>query len=358
MKGLNKALLVVGLGFLLYLVWKVGWHELWHQIGALGWGVILLILSEGLANLAHTIGWQHCIHGVCPPVPLLRLFRMAMAGFAINYLTPSASLGGEVTRASLLASYQRASQAVSSVLLDKLMTALAHLALAVLGSLFLLWRVNLPIQLWIAMAVVTCLLTGGMGGFLLLQKHGKLGGVFRWLVDHKLGGQFLQSVAQRMSAVDEGLKQFYRERPWDLVLSVGWHLLGHSAAIAQAWLFLHLLNEPAPLATVTAAGFMSLWFDLMTFAIPLNLGTLEGSRIVIFKALGCSALLGMAFGVAIRLAQIFWACFGLVSYSLFAARKPQAEPQQPATSPRLAARSKPPALWVGRPPEFRPPGQV
>lgn len=320
MKRLNNALVVLGLGFLLYLVWKVGPDELWHQVGALGWGVIPIVLCEGLGNLAHSIGWRHCLDRAYPRVPLLRLFRMAIAGFAINYLTPSASLGGEVSRATLLASVQSGPAAVSSVLLDKLMTAMAHLALAVVGSLFLLWRVSLPIELWLAMAMMTGLLTGGMTAFLLLQRYGKLGGVFRWLVAHNLGGRFLEGVAHRMSEVDETLKQFYHERPWDLVLSVLWHVLGHSAALVQAWLFLTLLQQPAPVATVAAAGFLSLWFDLMTFAIPLNLGTLEGSRIVVFKALGCPALLGMAYGVAVRFAQLFWACFGLVSYSLLTTR--------------------------------------
>lgn len=82
-----------------------------------------------------------------------------------------------------------------------------------------------------------------------------------------------------------------------------------------------------------AVGFLSLWFDLLTFSIPLNLGTLEGSRIVALKAVGGDALLGMTFGVAIRVAQVFWACFGLASYGLFAVHEPG-----PA-----AAKSAPPA---------------
>lgn len=66
--------------------------------------------------------------------------------------------------------------------------------------------------------------------------------------------------------------------------------------------------------------------DLLTFAVPLNLGKLEGIRIVVFQARGCSALLGMAYAVAVRVAQLFWAAFGLVSYSFLAApgRKPSA----------------------------------
>jgi hypothetical protein len=59
-----------------------------------------------------------------------------------------------------------------------------------------------------------------------------------------------------------------------------------------------------------------LWFDLLAFAVPLNLGTLEGSRIVAFKAVGYDALLGMTYGVALRLSELFWAGFGLVSHGL------------------------------------------
>lgn len=91
---------------------------------ALGWGVIPLILIEGLGNLVHAVGWRYCIDAPAPQVPLLRLFRMSLAGWAINYLTPSASLGGEVTKAALLASTPKGPEAVSSVLLDKLTSAI------------------------------------------------------------------------------------------------------------------------------------------------------------------------------------------------------------------------------------------
>lgn len=321
MKRLNTILLALGLVFLAYLVWKVGPGELWHQIRALGWGVTLLIIAEGLANVAHTVGWRHCIHDLQRQVSLPRLFSICMAGYSINYLTPTASVGGELTRAALLAETQTGSQAVSSVLLDKLMTAVAHLVLVGLGAAFLFWRVSLPVELWVAMTVTTGLLTTGIVGFLLLQKFGKLGALCRWLVERKLGGRSVEQAAEQISKVDEALKQFYREHPRDLVLSVVWHVLGHAVAILHAWLFLWLVGQPASLVTVITAGLLSLWFDLLTFAIPLNLGTLEGSRILVLKALGCQALLGMAFGVAVRIAQVFWACYGLASYVWLATRQ-------------------------------------
>jgi uncharacterized protein (TIRG00374 family) len=340
MKRLNTILLALGLVFLAYLLWKVGPGELWKQFSALGWGVSLLILAEGAANVAHTVGWRHCIHDLHGRVSLPRLFRICMAGYSINYLTPTASVGGELSRAALLADTYKGSQAVSSVLLDKLMTAVAHLVLVVLGAVFLFWRVSLPVELWVAMAVTTGLLTTGIVGFLLLQKFGKLGALCRWLVERKLGGRSVEQAAEQISKVDEALKGFYHEHPKDLVLSVVWHFVGHAVAILHAWLFLWLVGQPAPVATVITAGLLSLWFDLLTFAIPLNLGTLEGSRILVFKALGCEGLLGMAFGVAVRIAQVFWACFGLASYVWLATRQAGAAAGRPWTSlARVATRA-------------------
>jgi hypothetical protein len=197
------------------------------------------------------------------------------------------------------------------------MTAVAHLGLVVFGAALLFWQVKLPIQLWIAMAVTTALMTAGIGGFFLLQTRGAIGRACRWLIKQKRGARFAQPAAENLFKVDGVLKQFYRERSRDLLLSVLWHALGHSVALAHAWFFLTLLGQPAPLVTVAAAACLALWFDLLTFAVPINLGTLEGSRILVLKLLGCQALLGMTFGLAIRAAQVFWACFGLASYALF-----------------------------------------
>jgi len=66
---------------------------------------------------------------------------------------------------------------------------------------------------------------------------------------------------------------------------------------------------------------LGMWFDLITFAMPLGLGTLEGSRIVALRAVGYNVLLGMTYGIGLRLAQIFWAVIGLANYALMASRR-------------------------------------
>jgi hypothetical protein len=64
-----------------------------------------------------------------------------------------------------------------------------------------------------------------------------------------------------------------------------------------------------------------MWFDLITFAMPFGLGTLEATRIVALRAVGYNALLGMTYGIAMRLAQLFWSAVGLVNYAFLASRE-------------------------------------
>ena len=360
MKKLHTILLVLGVAFLAYLLRDIGVRELWRQLTLLGWGLVPLLLSEGVAEMIHTLGWRRCLSGPLRSLPFHLLFRVRMAGYAINYLTPTAALGGEVARATLLVPYGRGSQVVSALLIDKACGAFGHLLFVVIGSVVIWRRVNLPAPLGAAMIFAAGLLAAGIIAFLLLQIYGKLGVVFRWLAKRKIGGQKLQTAASQITAVDDAFRVFYRERPLDLALAVGWHVLAYPVGILQTWLFFALLEPHASWAVAANVWFLGLWFDLLTFAVPFNLGTLEGSRIVAFKAIGYQALEGMTYGMTLRLALVFWAAFGLVNYALLAAhparlRAEQAIGDEDPREPRLGGKpeevraradARPPGLGI------------
>ena len=321
MKRFNIVLLALGCALLAALIWTVGPTELWQELGSLGWGLIPFAFCEGVAEMIHTLGWRHCLSGNLRSISWFSLFRIRMAGYAINYLTPTASLGGEVTKTTLLASRSQVSQAASGVLIGKVCFGLAHLIFVVLGIPVVMTTIHLPTPVWISLLLSAMLVAGGIVVFLLLQKHGKLGAPTRWLVAKGIGGRTVEKIATNFTAVDEELRAFYRDRPMDMCLAMCWHLAGYSVGIAQTWFFLYLLHPPAPLAVAATVWFIGMWFDLLTFAIPLNAGSLEGTRILALKLIGWGAPLGLAYGVALRLAQILWATVGLVFYGELTTRK-------------------------------------
>jgi uncharacterized protein (TIRG00374 family) len=324
MKKLHFLLLALGVTFFAYLLWSIGIQELRGELALIGWGLIPLMLGEGVAEMIHTFGWRHCLSGPLRALRWRTLFGIRMAGYAINYVTPTAALGGEVTKIALLAAHYRGAEAASGVLIGKLCFALAHLLFVAVGALVIVWQVQLPGALLAAMLISGGVVGSGVVAFLLLQKYGKLGALLRWLVARRIGGRPLEKAASELTAVDEAMKRFYREQPWDLPLAVGWHFVGYSVGIAQTWLFFQLLQKGATWPVAAGVWFLGMWFDLLTFAVPLNLGALEGTRIIAFKAIGYPALAGMTYGIIIRLAQIFWTGVGLAAYALLAARaKPQ-----------------------------------
>lgn len=351
MKKLQTILFALGVAFFSYLLWRIGVRELWRELVTLGWGLIPILLGEGIAEMIHTVGWRRCLSGPLRSLPWSVLFRIRMAGYAINYITPTAALGGEFTKAALLASRHRGPESASGVLIGKVCFALAHLIFVAFGALLVLWRVPLPRTLWIAMLACGALLAGGMAAFMLLQKFGHIGAIVRWLAARKFGGRPLQKFASDITAVDGAMKRFYADRPGDLPRAIGWHLVGYSVGIVQTWLFFHLLHLDTTWTMAAATWFLGMWFDLLTFAIPMNLGTLEGTRIVALKGLGYTAVTGMTYGVAIRMAQVAWSLFGLVNYALLnSAISQPPQPDCPARDDEPSLRCFPDAFPFSGPP--------
>ncbi|MDY0041961.1 MAG: lysylphosphatidylglycerol synthase domain-containing protein [Desulforhabdus sp.] len=318
-----------GIALLVFLIWKIGIRELWQEISLLGWGLVPIILIEGIADLFHALGWRHCLSGPHRSLPFLRIFRIRMAGYAINYLTPTAALGGEVTKGALLSLNQKGAEAITGVLIGKLSFAISQLLFVAAGSILIVTQVDLPVALWVGMLISSGLLALGIFGFLLVQKYGKLGCLIRWLVSHNLGGKFLQKLSHEINEVDEALKVFYRTNPLGLLWSVFWHLVAFTVGIVQTWLFIELLSNNATIPVAAGIWILGNWFDLLTFAVPLDIGVQEGTRVLAFKALGFDLLMGMTYGVTLRLQQIFWAGFGLLNYALLLSEKKKLEGSLP-----------------------------
>lgn len=337
MKKLNAILLAAGVAFLAYLIWKTGAAVLWRELRSLGWGVAIFILCEGVGEMFHTVGWRYCLSGPCRSVSWPLLFRIRMAGYAINYLTPTAAMGGEVTRAALLSAKHPGPGAVSSVLIEKVCFAFGHVLFVAIGSLFLIWNIHLPRALWISMAISGTLVGCGVLTFMLLQKYGKLGGLIRRVATHRRVGEKVRRAAANITEVDDAMRAFYHERPLDLCLAVAWHLVGYSVGVFQTWYFFHLLGLDASLLMSAAIWCLGMWFDLLTFAVPMNVGSLEGSRIVAFKALGYTSLAALTYSVAFRSTQIFWSCVGLIFYASLVGGRSQI--QKGPTTSRTASES-------------------
>jgi glycosyltransferase 2 family protein len=321
MKRFHTASIILGLVFLAYLVWHISPGELLNEFKTIGWGLAPLVLIEGVAHILHAIGWRRCLSQQHRDLSFFRIFRIRMSGVSINYLTPTATLGGEVTKGTLLSLDNKSSGAVTGVAIGKLAYSLAQLVFVSLGSVVTLWRVELPAGVWPSMLFSSVLLATGIFSFFLVQKYGKLGALIRWPALHGIGGKLLKNAASHVTRIDKDLKRFYRRRPWDLPIAVAWHISGMACGIVQSWYFLYLLSDKPSFIVAAGIWFLGGWFDLLTFAVPMNLGVQEATRVLVFNAMRYGSVMGLAFGVTLRIEQIFWAGVGLLCYATLMSEK-------------------------------------
>ncbi len=315
-KYVHKILIGLGFGLLAFMIWKLGPMELYNEFAKMGWGLAIIVLIEGVADVFHTMAWRFCLDRSHQRLPFSSLYLIRLAGTAINYVTPTGTLGGEVIKGALLGAESSKTRAASGVIIGKLSYVLAQLMFIAGGSVAILWRVGLPVELWVSLVVSSTILGCGIIGFLLVQKYGKLGAILRWLSGWRVGKKYLDKFTGIMNEVDELLKDYYRERPFDLPKSILWHVPGFVCGIFQVWYFLYLVGAHASPESVAAIWFLGSWFDLVSFPVPASIGIQEGSRLLIFDALGLTKLQGLTFGLSLRIEQIFWALAGMVSYSV------------------------------------------
>jgi uncharacterized protein (TIRG00374 family) len=321
MKKFHVYSIIIGIALLFFLIWKIGPRELWRDLTLLGWGLLPLILLEGLVDLFNTVGWRYCLSSPHRSLPFFQIFCIRLAGTSINYLTPTATLGGEVVKGSLLSLNHQGPQAAAGVIIGKLAHSLAQLIFVVLGSFFVLWKIELPAGVWAAMLAGSTLLGAGILGFLAVQKYGKLGAIVRWLVVHKVGGKALEKAAHHITKVDNEFKIFYKTHSIDLTLSMFWHAVGMVCSIMKCWYFLFIMTNQASFVMAAGIWFLGSWIDLMSFAIPSKIGILEGTQVIIFRLFGLQSALGFTYGIALRLEQIFWAGVGLLIYATLLGKK-------------------------------------
>jgi hypothetical protein len=301
------------------LVLHVGPQRLWQDASVLGWGVVLIIAIEGVADFLHTVAWQRCFAPEHRPEPL-RLWWPHLAGAAINFVTPTATLGGEVLRGALLPREVPGTEATASLAINKLAATLSDVVLSLVGVAMLLALVPLPAEARGGALAAVALFGAGVAGFLVVQRRGRLAGLLgeRRALIRVVGAERAKRFARVAADVDARIASFHAERPGDLVAAVALHVAANGLGALQLWLFLTWMGVTSDGITVALVFLVARLLDVAAFLVPARLGTQEGARMVAMRLAGLDPTLGLLFSLVLRLEQMFWAAAGFAAYAVLA----------------------------------------
>jgi uncharacterized protein (TIRG00374 family) len=310
--------LLAGLGLLGGMVWQVGLTDLLASFQAIGFWIVPWILLESIPIVLHTTGWAACFQYSHGPIPFRHLFLVRLAGSAINQVTPTATIGGEVVKVLLLESVLPREQAMASVVIGKASYTLAQVLYIALGLLYLTNRLSIPAELQLSLSCTLGLITLGLMGFVAFQRYGLLSKLVCWLAGFNIGRARLQRLHQHLLPLEAHLATYYTSYPWRFCGSLVLHFLAFVFNSVQIFVLLHLLlgsRAPHLIEAVSAAVVIAA-LDQVFFFVPGNLGTFEGIRFTVLSTLGIAQAYSLAFGLISRLESVVWNGLGLLAYVL------------------------------------------
>lgn len=314
-RAIVVAFLLLGFPILGSMLWQVGSKDVLASLQNVGFWFLPLLGLRLVPLLCHTLGWSACFQS---KVPFQALLAVQVAGSAINQLTPTATLGGEVTKVLLLEPMIPKSETAAAVMIDKASATLSQVVYMGLGTFYLSGRLTLPHELVIGLRIVFGLIFLGLLGFIAFQRYGMLSKCVQTCARLNIGRQRLQRLSQHLAPLDAHLARYYTVHRQRFFVSLLSHFVGFCCDGLRTYFLLWcLLGAQTPsfteavLVTVAIAA-----ADQVFFFVPGRVGTLEGSRFAILAALNIMPVYGLAFGLVARLEDLSWTGLGLLVYTL------------------------------------------
>ena len=300
------------------MVRQVGIADLIASCQVVGFWIVPYFLLEIIPDCLHTAAWSACFQGHQRRLSMWQLYVRRLAGSAINQVTPTATLGGEVVKVLLLEPLLPRAQAMAAVVIDKASMTLAQTCYLAVGLLCTMRYLPLPSELQWALSLSISMILLGLLGFIAFQRYGLLSQLVYHLSRLPFAQARLQQLSQRLAPLDAQLIGYYAAHPWRFGGSLLLHFVGFIAAGCKTYVLLRLLlgtqapgwSEAMLVAVVVAA------LDQMCFLVPARLGTLEGARVLVLSTVGMTPAVGLSFGLVVRLDNLFWSGIGLLTYTL------------------------------------------
>jgi glycosyltransferase 2 family protein len=321
MRRLQLLLLLLGVGLFVYVVEKAGLGKILLGLRIVGWSFAAIFALELVIDLLHSEAWRWCF----PPGPhVVSRFDTLLArtaGVAVNVLTPTATVGGEVVKGMLLRRWMPLAESFASVMIDKLTFALGQAVFLCAGTAAVLAGLSLNFEEELLALCVLGLWVLAVLAFFALQKAGifRVGlGIMRTI----FGGGLTDRLPGDAAVFDAHVSEFLAKRPRELTISLALHVAAQFARVPQYYFAMSALGLDPSAATcfTTAAGLV--FMEATMFLIPAKLGVYEGGNAVIFSRLGYSVADGIIVSFAMRLSEMASALLGLLALAYLHFQEP------------------------------------
>ena len=188
-----------------------------------------------------------------------------LAGEAINNLTPTATIGGEVVRGRMLEGVVNSSVAWASIAIAKLMQTLAQMTFVFIGLVVVVRNTPLPEGFERGLLIGLIVLTSGLLTGIIMQRRGMFTAAFR--LARRLGVHISERLEQQVLRLDEQIARFYAA-PGAFALSVLGFFAGWCMGVVEVYIVLYFLEIGASIGSAMTIEVLSVAIDALLFFVP------------------------------------------------------------------------------------------
>lgn len=306
--------LIFGIAVFIFALQKVGWQEVWRSFNILSWWQFLLVLLIALISfLFSSLAWRIILRTHRKKdFSLIKVLRAKLVGFSLDYLTPSAYVGGEPVRAILIKEEENIDfkEGIASVIVNKILELTIDLVFIIVGIVYLFIYFSLP--QWLNLILISLLILILASSFFFYSRTFKKKGFLSALIN--LFGfdksKKMQGVASNIQEVEDLISDFFVHHPKDLIKTSIYSFVSRSLFILCFWLIIFFLNARVNLFQLL--GFFALTAVVYFIPIPGALGIHEASQAIIFGLFKLGSRTGIAFSLIWRAVSLIIVTIGLV----------------------------------------------
>lgn len=296
--------IILGLGLTVYFLSRVDLHRIGEAMGAVGAGIILLILLHLFAIILDAQGWKSILDRMQARVSRRVVTTTACIRNAVQTLVPIGASGFVAGYRSLSRHDVKPHSAVTSLIFETTLTTGVELVLLVTSAVMVFADKARPIQQQLFAYVPLVVGLAAILGLALASQiwGGVLDRLSRWLLALGLRA----SLARTTVRIKHDLRDLYRS-PRIVALASLWQLTSLLAGSACVWLVFELAHHGVSFAVAVLFLCLSRSIRSFGFLIPSAWGLQEGLFIILAPLAGVSSALGLAASLILRVRDFVFA---------------------------------------------------
>lgn len=299
---------------------KVSFVQLWHDVCKAGYWLIAILGLWIVLYLMNAQTWRIIIKGSgeCP-VSFLRILKLTITGFALNYATPAGLMGGEPYKIMELTPSIGTHRATSSVLLFAMMHIFAHFWFWFTSIILYLLFMPIDTAMGVILALMTLFCLGGIYLFVKGYKNGMVVKLVNF-VGHipgckKWAHRFAENHAEDLKNIDCQIAELQGQNKRSFYGSFFLEYIGRILQSLEIYFMLQLFEVGGGswmmfIHSILILAFTSLFANLLFF-MPLQLGGREGGFAMSTARMGMTNDIGMFISIICRVRELFWTAIGL-----------------------------------------------